>query len=167
MPHWIVPGREAAAGRMAWCYGGLGMSVALMVASRAFEKPAWERTAHEWAQAESARQFEQSYVADACLCHGAAGNAFLFQRLYCATGSEHFRAASVEWFERALGMYQDGRGQSGYLFSDGPVEVDNCAFLTGAAGVALALIASIADAGPTWDRIILTDIPAARLGTHE
>jgi hypothetical protein len=39
--------------------------------------------------------------------------------------------------------------------------VNDCSMLTGASGVALALLAAVAEDEPAWDRMLLVDLPTA------
>jgi len=111
----------------------------------------------------SASQRDSSRVSDAGLCHGAAGNAHLFNRLFQATGREEFREAALFWFSHALAMRVNGVGVAGYLTrraaDDGSStwEADS-SFLTGTRGIALAMLAAITDVEPLWDRVLLSTL---------
>jgi hypothetical protein len=90
-----------------------------------------------------------------------------FNRLFQATGEECFAEAARFWLERTLAMRQPGRGIGGYL-SWSPGEDGALAWraepglLTGAAGVALALLAAATPVEPSWDRMLLASVPARR-----
>jgi len=103
---------------------------------------------------------ELSNVADAGLCHGAAGLGHLFHRIFRATGSAAARDAAVRWLRRTLEMRVRGEGFGGYTVFDmdergvsGMLPVP--ALLTGAAGIALALAHAATDVRPDWDRLML------------
>lgn len=165
---WDAPGAMTAAGRSSWCYGGLGLSAALMVAGRSVANSSWQNVAIEFASLESRRPADHPPSQDACLCHGAAGNAFIFQRFYEATGDERFLTAARNWYARALELRRPGTGIGGYRFwsssvpgdSTSPLSLlDNASFLVGSAGVGLALLAATGTTEPSWDRLLVTDIP--------
>ncbi|HRG97605.1 MAG TPA: hypothetical protein PLR99_15225, partial [Polyangiaceae bacterium] len=68
--------------------------------------------------------------------------------------------ASRAWFSRALAMRAPGRGFAGFRAhardATGKVRWRNDpSFLTGAAGVTLALLAATTHGDPTWDRTLL------------
>jgi len=159
-PAQIVPGGEERPSRVAWCYGDLGIAAALLVAARGAGELDWERTAIELARSTAALPDADSGVADAGLCHGAAGNGHLFNRLFQTTGDPIFGSAARSWFERALAMKRSGEGIGGF-----PALVPNArlervwhadpSFLTGAAGVGLALLAAATNIEPAWDRVLL------------
>jgi lantibiotic modifying enzyme len=165
-----VPGeRREPWSRVSWCYGDLGIAAALLSAARHAREPSWEREALRIARHAARRPVAGSDVLDAGICHGAAGNGHLFNRLYQATGDTLFLDAARGWFERALAMRRPGQGVAGYLalrseyrplppghpgYWDG-----DPGFLKGAAGIGLALLAATTSVCPEWDRILLAPIP--------
>lgn len=145
----VGPGLPRDPARLAWCCGDPGIAAALLVAARAVGERAWERQALRIGLRAASRPEESSGVACAGLCHGSAGVAHVFHRLYRATGEARFAQASRLWFARALATRAPRRGLAGFRVSQGP------AFLSGAAGVALALVAATTDAEADWDRVLL------------
>jgi hypothetical protein len=165
---WIAEGNDESrhgGSRLAWCYGDLGIAAALLLAARCVGEPRWEREAIELARAQGLRRDANTLVVDAGLCHGAAGAAHIFNRMYQATGDTSFKDAARYWLERTLDMRQPDVGIAGYRFLRGtaksgpPVWEDTPGFLTGVAGVGLALLAATSDVEPTWDRVLLVPIP--------
>jgi lantibiotic modifying enzyme len=165
-----VPGeRREPWSRVSWCYGDLGIAAALLAAARHAGEPSWEREALRIARDVARRPVQGSGVADAGICHGAAGNGHVFNRLYQATGDALFLDAARAWFESALAMRRPGQGIAGYLALRGeyrqmppghPGQWDaEPGFLTGAAGIGLALLAATTAVSPEWDRILLPPIP--------
>jgi hypothetical protein len=106
-------------------------------------------------------------VVDAGLCHGAAGDAHLFNRLYQATGDPAFAEAARHWYERALDLRRPDEGFAGFP-SWGPDRdrkmtwIADAGFLTGAAGVGLAMLAATTPIEPQWDRLLLVSARAKR-----
>ncbi len=159
-PYFTGAGIEPTATKPAWCYGDPGVAIALLAAARALRSPSLEGEAIALARRAAARDPAESKIFDAGLCHGTLGTAHLLNRLYQATGDESLGAGARAWFERGLAMRCEGRGVGGYAFyyaPDGKTTqwVDDPTFLSGAAGVALALLAFASDAEPTWDRLLL------------
>ena len=126
--------------RVAWCYGDLGVAIALLVAARARRRTDWESEAIDLARAVAARTGDDAAIVDPGLCHGSAGAAHLFGRLWAATGEPVFRAAALRWIDdtvaRCAASPRDG------------------ALLYGSPGIALALGAAISDGEPVWDRVL-------------
>jgi hypothetical protein len=159
---WLVPGTKPRA-RLAWCYGELGLSVALLSAARATNDKRAEQIALQVALQSTARR-DDARVVDAGLCHGAAGNGHIYNRLYQATRDVRFRDAARYWFEKALEFRVPGNGLGGYLswMRPRPGQVGNwrtdASFLTGATGIALAFIGATSKIPPNWDRILLCNV---------
>jgi lantibiotic modifying enzyme len=165
-PSLLAPGIEPAACRLAWCYGDAGVAVALLSAARGLGEPAWEQEALAIARAAAARQDNTAGVLDAGLCHGAAGLGHLFNRLFHAAGDPCFAEAARFWFRRCLEMRQPGRGVAGFSRYWQRQDGADCwlkdpGLLTGAAGIALALLAAATPIEPAWDRMLLVAIPPA------
>lgn len=160
----VAPGTELKPARLAWCYGDLGIATSLLVAARAVGEEGWEREAVEIARAAAARPEEASGIVDAGICHGSAGAAHLFNRLYQATGEPVFRGAARTWIERTLAFRKPGQGLGGFeMWVVGEGEElawrSDPGFLTGSAGVGLALLAAATPVEPEWDRVLIADVP--------
>jgi lantibiotic modifying enzyme len=165
-PAWVGPEDEEKPARLAWCYGDPGVAAALLGAARCLHEPAWERQALAMAQRASERPADQAGVVDTGLCHGAAGLGHLFNRLYQATNEPQLAEAAQSWFARALQMRRPGRGIGGYqawtLGDKGEMTwVAESGLLTGAAGIALSLLAATTAIEPAWDRVLLVALPPA------
>ena len=165
-----IPGNRYAAwlpaypgwtSRVAWCYGDLGVAVALMSAATATGRDDWRRDALELARGMADRTLESSLVVDAALCHGATGVGHLFNRLAQATGDAELAKAADTWFARALAMRR-ADGVAGFpraLYTEGQLSYEPSAdLLNGTIGVALALHAAISPIEPAWDQILLADL---------
>ena len=155
-----IPGRETAPSRAAWCQGDAGIAATLLLAARATERDDWRAEALDVARKAAQRGKEGSWVVDAGLCHGAAGLGHLFHRFFQCTGEEPFAEAAKRWFREALSMRRPGQGVGGFSAwsrdSEGQVHWRrDPGFLTGASGVALALLAALGDSEPGWDRLLL------------
>jgi lantibiotic biosynthesis protein len=166
-PAWVIPGRPAEACRSAWCYGSPGVATALFWAARNVGEKSWEQEALRIAGAAAERGADHAGVADAGLCHGAAGLGHIFNRLYQATGDETLMAAARFWFQRTLEMRRPGSGLGGFSAlvgrEDGSTYWDDVlALLTGAPGIALALLAATTAIEPAWDRMLLVSSPVRR-----
>jgi class I lanthipeptide synthase len=163
-PAYAGAGIEPVQTRHAWCYGDPGVAAALLLAARSFGRKDWEREALACARLAAGRREGVTGIEDAGLCHGTAGLAQVFHRLFRATGDEALREAALFWLGRTLEMRQPGRGPGGF----GAAETDaggqtiwkpEPGFLTGSAGIGLALLAAITPVEPEWDRLMLLSFP--------
>ena len=151
---------EDEEGDLAWCSGDAGLSVALLAAAYATRREDWESTARRLAAAAGKRYLDDPRGFDPALCHGTAGLAHLFHRLYLATGDPALLTAARRWLEHTLAQRRPGEGIGGYLcrgrLADGrPGWVADPGFLGGAAGIGLALLAAATRVEPAWDRLLL------------
>jgi lantibiotic modifying enzyme len=166
-PAWVAPGGKSESCRSAWCYGDPGVAAALFCAARCVGEAAWEREALAIARRAATRTPEETGVVDAGLCHGAAGLGHVFNRIYQATGDATLRRAALFWFQRTLAMRRPGRGVGGFQAltarDDGTKYWDDDpGLLTGATGIALALLAATTSIEPEWDRLLLISTPGPR-----
>lgn len=158
---WAAEGYDDALARSAWCYGDPGVACALLSAARATGNSTWEEWARSLALGVAERADDRCAVEDAALCHGASGLGHVLNRLWQATGEPALAESARAWFSRALELRRPGEGIAGYLAYKGrsggwhPTE----GLLEGAAGVALALRAATTHIEPTWDRLLLVDVP--------
>lgn len=160
LPSWISPGVACEPNqRMAWCYGPLGAAAVVWEAAREGGYGAAEEWARTVAVACAEVAPSESRNHDAGLCHGAAGNAHIFGRLYRRTGDLRFRKAALGWFSNTLAYYRPGVGIGGFRawadVNGGQGFVDDASFLSGSAGIGLALLGAITDTDPAWDRLLL------------
>ena len=155
---------DPASRRTAWCYGDPGVGAALTLLGRAMGEREWEREGMALAHAVASRLPECTGVRDAGLCHGASGIAHVLHRLSESCDDEALGRAARRWFERVLDMRRPGEGCGGftaYKRDDKglPVLESHPGFLTGSAGIGLALLAAVSDVPPEWDRLLLLSLP--------
>jgi lantibiotic modifying enzyme len=167
-PSWMYPGKPQKPARTAWCYGNPGVAGTLMLAARATGDSQWGQSATTMALASARVPYDETQVIDAGLCHGAAGLALMYLRWWWMTSDPVFEQAARSWLARTLALRRPGQGIGGYVswstpvlppgqlhsFSDSDWRPDP-RFLTGATGVALALLAAVSDVHPDWDRLLL------------
>ena len=160
LPSWVGPGvRREPNRRMAWCYGPLGAAAVVWEAAREGHDSAGEEWARTLSLACAGVEPSESGNRDAALCHGAAGNGHIFHRLYRRTRDDRFRRAALAWFDNALAFRRPGVGIGGFRawteVDGGQGFVDDASFLSGSAGIGLALLGAITDTDPAWDRLLL------------
>lgn len=164
-PSEIAEGMAPIPARLAWCYGDPGIAATLLSAAHAVNEPSWAQAAVAIARRAAARPLAEAGVQDASLCHGTAGLGHLFNRMYQATGDPELAQAARFWFAETLTtMHQPGQGIAGYATwtptndAAGSWRADP-GFLTGVAGIGLALLAAVSPLAPQWDRVLLVATP--------
>ena len=167
-PAFIPVGGEPYPTRTAWCYGDLGVAAVLLSAAQSFGRDDWKREALAIARTAARRSLEETMVRDAGLCHGSTGIAHLFNRMAQASGDDELRDAAERWVRVALDMRRPGEGLAGLLSWVDITENGKTVgwqwksepgFLSGVAGIGLALLAAVTDFEPAWDRVLLVAIP--------
>lgn len=149
-----------AAARLAWCYGDAGIAGALMVAALGARREDWQQHARRLATQAARRTVESSGVTDAMVCHGSAGVAHVFNRLWQVTGEASLADAARLWIARTIRFQRPGAGIGGYeswaLNAQGQTGwCSDPGVLTGSAGVGLVLLAAATNVEPEWDRALL------------
>jgi hypothetical protein len=134
--------------RTAWCYGEPGAAAALLAAARATGDAALERDAIGLGLRAAGRDVATSGVGDAGICHGSAGLAHVFNRLWQGTGDPRFAAAARAWIDVTLDH-----------LAAGAVHDDTGSLLTSIDGIGLVLLAAVGDHEPRWDRLLLMSLP--------
>jgi hypothetical protein len=163
-PVWLAPDFQPSPARCAWCYGDPGIAAALLLAARGVGAFGWERAAVALACRAAGRPPEESGVRDAAFCHGTAGLAHIYNRMYQATSEPKLRRAAVYWLERTLEFYHLARGNGASWVQGSRAQADEgpwtgIGLLEGAAGVGLVLLAATTPVEPLWDRMFLLSVP--------
>ena len=146
--------------RSAWCYGDPGVSAALLAAGQCTSNHRWEQQAVTIATEAMNLTPAQAGVVDAGLCHGSAGLGHIYNRLYQTTNEPSLLRAAQSWFKHTLALRRKSSTTGGFLSWEVGLDGQSqwCAasgFLTGAAGIGLALLAAVSPISPDWDRVML------------
>lgn len=135
--------------RLAWCYGDLGISMALLQAGISSQNENWIRQAMTILRRTTLRtNLEANFVSDPFFCHGAIGIAHIFNRVYQYSKEESFLVSSRYWANIALEMIETQN-----ILSDQSIVAPD--LLDGFAGLGLSLIALVSDIEPQWDACLL------------
>lgn len=160
-PNWVIKGGYPQTSRLAWCYGDLGIAFSLYYAAGVVSKEEWASTALEILKYSTERRdLLKNGLKDAGLCHGTAGVAHIFNRLFNMTKLPHFQEAAGYWFEKSLEMAKFFNGFAGYqsYIYDTNEEinyVNNAGFLEGVAGIGLSMMGAVSSFEPGWDEALL------------
>lgn len=139
--------------RLGWCYGDLGIAFILYQAGvefgdsglKEFSLAVLRRTAGR-------RAYPETRVMDSGLCHGSAGIAYLYRRIWRYTGESVFRDAGDFWMQQAVqaALTDDPGGTYMQYLATTNSFVHNAFFLEGAAGIGLVLLDYLKPDGG-WD----------------
>ncbi|NOT58706.1 MAG: lanthionine synthetase C family protein [Acidobacteria bacterium] len=163
-PNWVAPEVDRHRSRVAWCYGDLGAALALLYAARCVGRPDWEAQALPILRYAARNRGATAGVRDAGLCHGAAGNAHLFNRIYQATGEPLFQDAAGYWYAQVFDFHRPQTGIAGFTpyrpeDAEPGTWTEDADMFNGAVGIGLSLLAAISETAPAWDECLLVSLP--------
>lgn len=142
--------------RSAWCYGPPGVAVALRHAAEALGDGGLRQLSIQAFEAVANRPPQVRGIFSPIICHGVAG---VLQATLRCVNSGHVRSRALVVFANRLVQDLvrgfDSDAPLGFRDIDGDLRIDSPAFLDGAAGVVMALLAATSDVEPAWDRLLL------------
>lgn len=158
-PNLVVPGDTPSNSRLAWCFGDLGIGVALWQISQSKKNKEWEDKALiVLRHTTKRRDLAINKVIDAGMCHGTAGIAHMYNRIYAYTKDEIFKEAALFWFDETMKMAVHPDGYAGFKCWKGEENGGwhNVAdIIDGVSGIGLALLSAAFPIEPSWDRMML------------
>ena len=145
--------------RLGWCYGDLGVALAIWESGQQLQNQAWTNKGMKvLLHAARRRGLSENLVMDAGICHGTAGLAQIFNRLYRRTKRIDFMKAADYWCKETLRMAKFEDGLAGYKTWYSPEYGGwKCkdSLLEGIAGIGLSLLSFVAPEDPVWDECLL------------
>jgi lantibiotic modifying enzyme len=136
--------------RLGWCYGDLGIALALWKAGHTLNNNAWNNKAvYILEQASTRRSLPENYINDMFICHGTSGVAHIFNHMYLETSNNKFKQAAEYWINQTI-MYYTSYNQQSTLNKG----YDYYCLLEGISGVGLVLL-SYMNSDISWDEILL------------
>ena len=142
--------------RLGWCYGDLGIAISLWHAANATHNELWKQEAiNTFLHSAKRRILNENMVEDAGLCHGCAGIAHIFNRMYISTKVVDFKDAADFWISKTLDKGKFGDGLAGYKFMREGNVSNEISILEGIAGIGLALMSYLDSDIQEWDECLL------------
>lgn len=133
-----VPLRKS---RLAWCYGDLGVALALNRAGQALENCQYNETALQMFRFDFRRfKYSENYIDDASVCHGVAGILQILRNINLSHSG--FDKDYAAWSDVLLSKVFDYRGRSSFLYYNTPADTFSISFsiIDGISGVGLVLL---------------------------
>jgi lantibiotic modifying enzyme len=142
--------------RLAWCYGDLDVGIALLQAGKALHNTAWQKTGIS-VLLQSAKRLDlvENFVIDAEICHGSAGIAMIFRRMFLETNRNEFAEATRYWLNQTLNFSRFVDGPAGYKTFQFKEWKSTCSLLDGIAGIGLVMVSCLFDDRQNWDEMFL------------
>ncbi len=157
-PNWIVPGSPPEHhSRLAWCYGDIGIAIALGTVGRTFGKPDLETKSEEILLHSAKRvRVEETIVVDAGFCHGSYGNAHMFESFAARFKNDRFKEIAEFWLtdgiDKHTGDALEPYRQYNHMRDSWAFDID---VLEGVAGIGLCMIDYLSEENNTWDECLM------------
>lgn len=139
--------------RPAWCYGAPGVARSLWLAGCVLEDEELRRLGVEAIEGVLRRPVAEREIPSPILCHGVAGLLHICLRFAHECTSELVKTHIPILVEQILENF-DSSLPLGFRNTDQGILRDQPAWLTGAPGIAMVLLAASTDVTPTWDRVL-------------
>jgi lantibiotic biosynthesis protein len=158
-PSQIIGNESMPGGRLGWCYGDLGAGQVLLRTGLRLGVKSWQEKGLAVLHYSMLRRDpREASINDAGLCHGSAGVAHIYNRLWQETGDEAFAETARFWFDFTLKLATFSDGLAGYKAWRTPEYggwINETGLLEGVAGIGLAMISALYPLEPSWDRCLL------------
>lgn len=141
--------------RFTWCYGVAGISRALYLTGMILDDSDLCRFAVHTLTQFNTIPFKQWHTTEPGLCHGLAGVLQASLRMFHDTHDEQCKKLAQTVSKELLARYNPN---SLFGFTENThteKNTDNPGLLSGAAGIALALLSASTSIAPAWDRLML------------
>jgi lantibiotic biosynthesis protein len=135
--------------RLAWCYGDLNIVLLLYRAAAQLNKPGWKEIADKLAvQAIARTEVTCTMAVDAHFCHGTAGLAQLYKKIFNITSDQQFNKAAEYWITRTIQYVEDELKADFYANKE-------CDLLNGLPGINLVLLSYVCKKDLNWSKLFL------------
>lgn len=156
-------GNPSQAQRVCYCYGDLGIACGLTIIAQNTKDDQLLLKAKEAAEYIALVAISNiDKIEDIGLCHGAAGNGYMFMKLYHWHQSSILQQAAIAQYNQLFNLKREGTGIAGYTSIDFDLEKQafykktDPGFITGVAGVGLSIISCLDnEINGEWDEILL------------
>ena len=141
-----------------WCYGDISMAYSIYIASLTCNNKEWRMKSIDILKAIIYKKdIISKEIINPFFCHGSAGIAHLYNRIYNSTKIEIFKDSAIYWINNTLNYLKIENGICGYKSDmEDLSDLNNyIGLLKGVSGVGLTLLATISNNEPRWDSLFL------------
>jgi len=143
--------------RLAWCYGDLGIAYILFQAGQIFnDKKLIDFSEKILIHSTKRRTISETFVMDATFCHGSAGIAHIYSKMWHKTLNPIFKEACQYWliYTLKLSLHQDGAAGYRKYNPISKIYENELGLLEGICGIGLVLISYITG-DFSWDYCVM------------
>ncbi|WP_418502321.1 lanthionine synthetase C family protein [Flagellimonas sp.] len=158
-PSWIENNKALEYnGRVAWCYGDLGIGISLLRAATSIADRQLQLDTLEILYHTTTRKLpSQTLVNDAGICHGSYGNALIYHRLFQESKNNLFKKSLDFWIEDGIkkAIHKDGYAGYKHWYPSKNSWSSELTLLEGIAGIGLVIIDFLSSEPNDWDECLL------------
>lgn len=159
LPSWVEKDNPLEYnGRLAWCYGDLGIGLSLLHGAQSLDDSSIMNQAMEILSQTTKRKLpEETFVVDAGVCHGSYGNALIYQKIWKKNSDSSFQKTMDFWIADGIQKAEHKDGYAGYKQWNGINEnwEPQLSLLEGIAGIGLVIIDYLSEESNSWDECLL------------
>ena len=127
--------------RLGWCYGDLGISIALLWAGKVLHNELFINKAKDIiALSVLRREYKDTFVDNPFICHGAAGLACIYYNFNDVLKIKGIDDAGDFWLNKCIEFGNNQNGVAGYILNEKHSTNDIYSILNGITGVGLTLL---------------------------
>lgn len=141
-------------GRLAWCYGDLGIGYALLKTANLISNVELKEYAVSILRTLIDKKIEDPLtgVKDASFCHGSSGVALLFHKSYQYSNCIEFYREAEKWMEITLKMKNDDGSYSRFELKENDWKFNiDYGLIEGGAGIGLSIISFLSPNFNDWE----------------
>lgn len=159
--HWVAPffsGGNRQNGRLAWCYGDVGLAICLTQTGLNFNNRKWMKLGIKIGlNCVRKKDPMNNRVLDACICHGTSGLSIIYDAIGEHSRNVEFNRAAQYWRRKTIDYSKMENDTLGYLYWDhsrGWIKM-KYGLLEGLVGVGLSLISKSDSKLKNWEKCLL------------
>jgi lantibiotic modifying enzyme len=156
-PSWISNGSPNVKGRLAWCYGDLGVGLVFYKVADVLNDPELKAYAIKILKNTLTRLDPvKESIKEGGICHGGSGLVKMYRTIYRTTGINDFNSAADHWLKVTLEQAIHADGYAGYKTYAGERGYENdCGLLEGVGGIGIVFLEELMGKSLPWDRSLL------------
>jgi len=149
-----------ASGRLAWCYGDLGIATLFYKVGKLLnDSPLQEEAIQIFEENSKRMDLKLNNVIDGTFCHGASGICYIFFKNYLETNNDSFKDAADYWLEKIFEFGNNTNGFAGFKTWNELTKSyeNNYCLLEGISGIGLVLLSIYSNQieDTAWDKCLL------------
>lgn len=154
--NWIDAAGTKSNSRLGWCYGDLGIGVALLQAAETLNDAELKTYSLEVLKHTTYRlEMEKEGLNDAGICHGTAGLLKIYRNLFRQTNLLEFKNAGDYWLQKTLDQATHTSGVEGYKkFNQSGYENDY-GLLEGTTGIGIVFLEELMNKSLPWEKALM------------